>query len=667
MRRPGSGSARSVDYRAHMQPRVEPAGVFALALLSVVWAWWATKEGAYFGVVLLPGTILLCLGTALLAGFAPWRAKLSHSRPVALALAALAALGAWSLLSALWSPAPNVAIEDGQRILVYALAFGLGIWLCNLLGPRMELATVPVVAAAAFAGLATIVSLAGGDTPRDLFESDGTLDYPLGYRNANAAFFAIALFPAVGLAARRELDWRARGIALATATLCVDLMLFSQSRASVPALVLALLVFVLLFPNRVRALAWLALAAVPAIAFLPAILNVYETANDVGVAGTVAEMHAAGIVLSVIVLAAFALAAMAARFESRLPALSEKTERGNRLVARGLIATAAIGAVGFLAVVGDPIDWVGDKAQEFRSAGTPEAAGSSRFSFNAGSNRYDMWRVALDNFGEDPLFGDGAGGYQYTYLVKRDSIANAHDAHSVELELLAELGLPGFALFACFVGGAALGTLRARRLGPSAATIGAVALASGTYWLVHTSLDWFWPYPAVTAPTMALLGAACGPAVLTIGARLRVWWRPWLVVGLGVLALSAVPLWLSDRYVDNASKVWPQDLDRAYGDLARAQDLNPLSDWPILVEGEIAKEAGDTDRAIAAFTRAVTKRPEEYAGYYRLAELRVDRNPTLARNEVRVALELNPLDANVRRLAQRLGLDPDAEIATADE
>jgi hypothetical protein len=166
---------------------------------------------------------------------------------------------------------------------------------------------------------------------------------------------------------------------------------------------------------------------------------------------------------------------------------------------------------------------------------------------------------------------------------------------------------------------------------------------------------------------MALLGAACGPAVLTIGARMRVWWRPWLIVGLAVLAISAVPFWLSERYVDKATKEWHNDLGGAYSDLGRAQDLNPFSDWPILVEGEIAKEAGDTQRAIAAFTRATQKRPEEYAGYARLAELWTDSNRTLARNEIRVALEHNPNDPNVRRLATKLGLDPEAEVAALDD
>jgi hypothetical protein len=52
----------------------------------------------------------------------------------------------------------------------------------------------------------------------------------------------------------------------------------------------------------------------------------------------------------------------------------------------------------------------------------------------------------------------------------------------------------------------------------------------------------------------------------------------------------------------------------------------------------------------------VDKRPEEYAGHYRLAELVADDNPALARSEIRAALELNPLDARVNALAKRLGV-----------
>ena len=48
--------------------RLPAAALVALVLLSGVWAWWAWQEGAYFPSVVLPGTVVLCLGAALLIG-----------------------------------------------------------------------------------------------------------------------------------------------------------------------------------------------------------------------------------------------------------------------------------------------------------------------------------------------------------------------------------------------------------------------------------------------------------------------------------------------------------------------------------------------------------------------------------------------------------------------
>src|SRR5215212_9684480 len=107
--------------------RLEPSAIVALILLSVAWAWWSWKEGAYFVTVLFPGIWLLCAGAGLLAYAAPWRARLELSPLARWALLSLVALAVWTALSALWSPAPDVAIRDGQRVLMYALAFGLGI------------------------------------------------------------------------------------------------------------------------------------------------------------------------------------------------------------------------------------------------------------------------------------------------------------------------------------------------------------------------------------------------------------------------------------------------------------------------------------------------------------------------------------------------------------
>ena len=59
-------------------------------------------------------------------------------------LNALVALGLWTALSALWTPSPNVAIADGQRVLMYAMAFGLGLWMATRLGRLAGLSLAPL-------------------------------------------------------------------------------------------------------------------------------------------------------------------------------------------------------------------------------------------------------------------------------------------------------------------------------------------------------------------------------------------------------------------------------------------------------------------------------------------------------------------------------------------
>ena len=636
---------------------LEPSALILLAVLAATWSWWAWQEGAYFGVVLLPGTVAICVAAALLAALAPWRIDLRLSRPVSVALAGFVGLGVWTIISALWSPAADTAVADGQRVLLYALAFGLGLWLCSLLRSRVELALAPLAIAGGVAGFATVVVLATGEHPPDLLDG-GTLDYPLGYRNANAAFFAIALFPAVGLAAARELDWRLRGLALGAATLSFDLFLLSQSRASIPAVGLAVIVFALASPFRVRGLCWLALAIVPALGILPALSDLYQTANDEGPRNAITELHATGAMSAVTALLAIVVGAVAARFEARLPGLGSASPRGNRAVAGAVVAAIVLAGVGFVAAVGNPVDWVDERIEEFEGGGTPDVSReASRFTFNAASDRHDLWRVALDDLGQSPLGGQGSGAFEYSYAREREvAYQEARDAHGLPFEVGGELGLVGLALLVAALGGSVLGLARVRRLGAAEAGLAAVAFASGTYWLVHTSIDWFWAYPAVTAPVLALLGSGCAPVVTSEAARLSPGPRRGLIVVLIALAVSAVPPFLANRYVNDAYATWREDLERAYDDLDRAASLNRLSDAALLAEGTIAREAGDRERAIAAFEAATGRRPDGWAAHYLLADIYAGSDPGQAREQIAIALGLNPLDAAVRRLARELGV-----------
>jgi tetratricopeptide (TPR) repeat protein len=210
--------------------------------------------------------------------------------------------------------------------------------------------------------------------------------------------------------------------------------------------------------------------------------------------------------------------------------------------------------------------------------------------------------------------------------------------------------------------------MRARRLDPSAAALAAIVLAATGYWLVHTSVDWLFPYPAVTAPLIALLGSGCALAVRRPaapgGARGR-GWRLALVAALALLAVSAVPPFLSARYVDDAYAEWRDDLQRAYDDLDRAHTLNPLNNLPLLAEASIANAAGDRDRALAALQEAEDLRPEEWATHYLIAQLHAKDDPALAREQIRIALELNPLDRTIAALADKLGVRPANQAAGA--
>jgi tetratricopeptide (TPR) repeat protein len=634
--------------------RVAPAGVVALVLLSGLFAVWAWQYGGWFGSALYPGTVVLAAGLMLLALFAPASLRL-RGWPAA-ALGGLTALGLWSALSALWSPAPEIALEDSQRILTYAMAFGVGLWMCALLGSRIHLAMVPLGFAGLFAGaLAVGTMLTGADPGRILDE--GTLQYPTGYRNANAAFFLIAAWPAIGLAASRELDWRFRALSLGTATMCLQLGLLAQSRGSMIAGGVAFVVYVVASRDRARAVLWLLLAAAPALVVLPALTDLYDAAADLGVQATIPELRAAGRAVLLGAGIAIALGAVAALLERRYPARESTLRSANRAVAAGAVGLAATGVVAFVIATGDPIGWIGDRAEEFQSQGSPSESGRSRFNFNAGTERDDLWRVALDDATDDPLLGTGAGGYYYSYLRGRseDGVESARDAHSVELETLGELGLIGLGLLTVALVGSAAGALRSRHAGAPATALSACALTAGAYWLAHASIDWFWPIPALTAPVLALLGAACAPAILDGRGPFHRGRGRWLITAAAAaLALTVVPPYLSERYVDRAFETWSRDPQGAFDDLGRASALNPLDEDPLLAEGAIARAAGERERAIDAFEEAARKRPEEWSIHYFLALLYKEEDPARARSELGIAAELNPLSLRIESARERL-------------
>jgi tetratricopeptide (TPR) repeat protein len=126
------------------------------------------------------------------------------------------------------------------------------------------------------------------------------------------------------------------------------------------------------------------------------------------------------------------------------------------------------------------------------------------------------------------------------------------------------------------------------------------------------------------------------------------------IAGAAVLAVSVVPPYLSERYVQAAYDGWRADPERAREDLDRARGLNPLSIEPLMAEGGIARAMGDRERAVASFEKVVTERPEEWASHYFLAALHRKTDPGRAHDELELARELNPRSRLIDNLAEAL-------------
>jgi hypothetical protein len=649
---PGAETSRPPATPAAAGPPSPAAALLPLGLIAALIAWFAWERGAYFGITLLPGTIgLLGLLVALLL-FAPLPVRLRG--PGLVCLVALGGIALLTLISATWSPAPDIAIEDAQRVLAYAVSFVLGLWLCSLLSSRVLLALAPLALAGAVVGIATLIAIAVSDSSTELLEIDATLRYPVGYRNAVAGFFLMAMFPMVVLAAARdELDWRLRGLLLGSATLAIELAVLSQSRTSVFALAAGVAVLVAAHPARLRILGWLTLAALPVLPALPWVLDVFQTEGG-NTEASLDPLRSAAAAIAFTSAVSVVIGALAAW---RDPLIKLSEERG-RLLGRVLAGAFAVAVVaGTIAVVasgGGPREFI-DKQTDELTAGTPDLSSKgSRFGLNLSSDRGDFWRVAIDDLESNPAGGVGAGGWRFSYLRDRESTLQPEDPHSVIMLMASELGVPGLLLFGVFVVAGTWAALRSRRRGPQAAALVAGALSVAGYWLVHASGEWFWSYAVITLPMAFVLGAAAAPALHNPGGGPRRGVRIGFAVAAAVAALSLLPFFFSERYTNEGIRSAGADPEGAYEDLDRAADLNPFTDRALAAEAVIADRNGDRTRALAALDEAEDRQPDEWTLYYLRAQVLASSDPQGANRALQRARELNPRGEEIAVLADEI-------------
>lgn len=579
--------------------RANPSLPLALAALGALLVS-STADAGFYPTTWYP-VALFAIGL-LAVGLLAVGPRIDAPRAALIAIGLLVAFAAWSYLSIGWAENKAVAWDGANRAALYAVLLALfSLWRFDARGARAVLALAGL-------GIAAIglVELLHADAAADAarFFIDARFSEPAGYINANVALWALGLFPCLMLAASRDAHPVLRGFAFGASSLLASLALLGQSRGWVVALPLALLAYLLLSPRRVRALGPVVLVSVATFAIADPILAVHDGEGELATKLAVA----AGDILAMS--AAMALLGLVIAFADRAAQPSAGTIDAVRTGVAALVAVTVVATVALLLVeLGSPFSKASDAWDEFKRGDNQAEQGSSRFT-TGGTNRYDFWGVAWDLIETKPLTGIGSENFQEEYLRRGTSGEKPRFPHSLELGVLSQTGLIGFLLFAGAIGAAAVAAFGGVRAGPAAGAAAAGALGTFAYWFAHASVDWFWEFPALTGPALALLGlaGALGARRPELGDReARLAWIA--VVGLALAAVACAAPWLSAREADRAAAQWRSDLGGAYARLDRARALNPLSPQPDLIAGTIALRVEDQAEARRRFRAALERQP----------------------------------------------------------
>ncbi len=542
-------------------------------------------------------------------------------RPILAGVLLMGAFAAWQYASISWAGENGQALDGANRTLFYTCVLMLfAFWPWNPRGARLVLGTFGL----GIAGIALSALLRFNADPLP-YLSDGRLVEPAGYINANVAMWVLGTFPCLYLASTREVAPPTRGLFLGCAGLLSCVTLLGQSRGWLVSIPVAVLVFVLCSRHWRRALATVLAVAAATAVLAPTLLSIRDDFDEATIADQASEATTVTlIVVALLVLAGTLTGIVERRF--KLPSDSTR-RRSERALGVVLVTIVLLASAGVVTATGNPYTRLSDSWAQFKRLDNEAAKGQSRF-LTGGTNRYDFWVVAWDVFGEHPVRGVGADGFQPYYLRRGKSLERPRYAHSLELGVLAQTGLVGALLV--FGAMAALAAVAFRAIRKGYAPVGAAAGAAAavfTYWFLHGSVDWFWEFAGLGAPALAMLGLAAGlaprgrsplPPPARPLASLPI---PALAAGAAAVAATTVLLagpWISDLEVDRAADQWRGSPEAAFTRLDRARQLNPLSAQPDLAAGTIALRLGRLDQAETAFSRARRREPQNA---YALLEL----------------------------------------------
>lgn len=560
---------------------------------QTAWAW-----GALLSLVVLAA--FLVLGTAV--------------RPSGLALVSLgglAGLGAWTWLAILWSDDRAATVLEGQRVLLYVAALAAIVSI-------VRRPTVPLVlAATCFAiFLASGYGLLTRLFPERLGVDDPVAAYrleePLTYWNALGIFAVIGALLALGFASRAQ-SLAARALSAATLPVFFATVYFTFSRGAWIAGAIGLALAIAVDPRRLQLLlAGILLAAPSALAVVLSSQQEALTRTDAPLDAASRDGHRLAVYV-LLLAGASALIGAGLRLAERRVAPSHQV----RLAFAGALALVAVASLLTIFVrYGGPVTLAEKGYDSFTSppGETPVNLQARLFTFT-GSYRPELWHAAWQDYEDHPLLGSGPGTYEQYWNEHRPIQHKVRDAHSLYLEVLAELGPLGLLLLILALGAPLVAAVSARGhpLVPA-------ALAGYAAYLVHAGVDWDWEMGAVTLAGLilaaALLAAAdrrdaplLSPRARAVGVAAALLLSAVAFVGVvGASALAA-----SERALD----------EERFGE-ARSQARKASRWWRWSPEpwqrlGDVAAEQGDLQVARAHYRKAISKDRGDWKLWYDLS------------------------------------------------
>jgi len=624
-------SGQGVDVRVH----VRKAAAFGIP--AAVLVYYALESGSYDIVVRQAEAVVvwLILGLGFALGLLP-RARLPRGWFVPFGAFLLFAI--WTGLSLTWSDSAERTVAELARVAHFG---GIVLLVWSLLDRDTWRAAV---AGIAFAGVAVAAIAVASRLSPDLFPANdprrvfGTqrLNYPFYYWNAVGAWSAITIAMALAWSAHAKL-LVTRVLFAGALPICGLAVYLTYSRAGVAGSAIAVLLVVALSHNRwVAAIHALAAAGGTAIVIL-------VTRQQEAIVDASTSADGAGSVLLALIAGCVLVAAAAASTGW----LGVDRLRLGRPAGAALAAAGAVVVVAAVLTVGR--DEISERWDQFRGASLvradtgPGTDPASRLT-NLQSGRYQIWRSSWRAFESAQLKGVGAGGFEFWW--NRDGGEEyVRDAHSIYLENLAELGIPGFLLVLAGLLGCGAIAVAARIRCTDAAEIGAVTagLAALLVYLVHAGVDWMWESTAVTVLALA---AVCAAAAAGAGERVRP------AVALRVcVALLAIPALLvqlpglvaTSKVRDSQAAVDRGDASAALAYASEAVDAEPWAASPLVQRALVEEQTGRLAAAAADLRLAAEREPTNWRQAVILARVEAKRGRArVAIREFRRARALRP-------------------------